>query len=329
MKDPVRVAVTGAAGQIGYSLLFRIASGSMLGPDQPVILQMLEIEPALGALAGVKMELDDCAFPLLAGTVETSDANQAFEGADYALLVGSMPRKAGMERSDLLEANGGIFTGQGKALSETANTSVKVLVVGNPANTNCLIAMNNAPNIPDAQFTAMTRLDHNRAIAQLAQKTGSSVNEITHMTIWGNHSATQYPDLFHTEVNGQNAAELVNDQQWLENEFIPTVQQRGAAIIEARGASSAASAASAAVDHMRDWALGTAQNDWVSMAIPSAGDYGAPDGIITSFPCTTSEGDYLVVTGLEIDSFSQDKIEASWAELVEERDTVAAMGMLG
>ena len=329
MKDPVRVAVTGAAGQIGYSLLFRIASGSMLGPDQPVILQMLEIEPALGALAGVKMELDDCAFPLLAGTVETSDANQAFEGADYALLVGSMPRKAGMERSDLLEANGGIFTGQGKALSEAANSSVKVLVVGNPANTNCVIAMNNAPNIPDAQFTAMTRLDHNRAIAQLAQKTGSSVNEITHMTIWGNHSATQYPDLFHTEVNGQNAAELVNDQQWLEHDFIPTVQQRGAAIIDARGASSAASAASAAVDHMRDWALGTPQNDWVSMAIPSTGDYGAPEGIITSFPCTTQGGDYEVVTGLEIDQFSQAKIEASWAELVEERDTVAAMGMLG
>ena len=329
MKDPVRVAVTGAAGQIGYSLLFRIASGSMLGPDQPVILQMLEIEPALGALAGVKMELDDCAFPLLAGTVETSDANQAFEGADYALLVGSMPRKAGMERSDLLEANGGIFTGQGKALSEAANSSVKVLVVGNPANTNCLIAMNNAPNIPDAQFTAMTRLDHNRAIAQLAQKTGSSVNEITHMTIWGNHSATQYPDLFHTEVNGHNAAELVNDQQWLENDFIPTVQQRGAAIIEARGASSAASAASAAVDHMRDWALGISQNDWVSMAIPSTGDYGAPEGIITSFPCASHEGDYAVVTGLEIDQFSQAKIEASWTELVEERDTVAAMGMLG
>ena len=329
MKDPVRVAVTGAAGQIGYSLLFRIASGSMLGPDQPIILQMLEIEPALGALAGVKMELDDCAFPLLAGTVETSDANQAFEGADYALLVGSMPRKAGMERSDLLEANGGIFTGQGKALSEAAKSSVKVLVVGNPANTNCVIAMNNAPNIPDAQFTAMTRLDHNRAIAQLAQKTGSSVNEITHMTIWGNHSATQYPDLFHTEVNGQNAAELVNDQQWLEHDFIPTVQQRGAAIIDARGASSAASAASAAVDHMRDWALGTPQNDWVSMAIPSTGDYGAPEGIITSFPCTSSGGDYAVVTGLEIDQFSQAKIEASWAELVEERDTVAAMGMLG
>ena len=329
MKDPVRVAVTGAAGQIGYSLLFRIASGSMLGPDQPVILQMLEIEPALGALAGVKMELDDCAFPLLAGTVETSDANEAFNGADYALLVGSMPRKAGMERSDLLEANGGIFTGQGKALSETANSSVKVLVVGNPANTNCLIAMNNAPDIADAQFTAMTRLDHNIAIAQLAQKTGASVNDIQRMTIWGNHSATQYPDLFHAEVNGQNAAGMVNDQQWLENEFIPIVQQRGAAIIEARGASSAASAASAAVDHMRNWALGTEEGDWVSMAIPSTGDYGAPEGIITSFPCTTNNGQYEVVTGLEIDDFSRDKIEASWAELVEERDAVAGMGLLG
>ena len=329
MKDPVRVAVTGAAGQIGYSLLFRIASGSMLGADQPVILQMLEIEPALGALAGVKMELDDCAFPLLAGTVETSDANEAFNGADYALLVGSMPRKAGMERSDLLEANGGIFTGQGKALSEAANSSVKVLVVGNPANTNCLIAMNNAPNIADAQFTAMTRLDHNRAIAQLAQKTGASVNDITQMTIWGNHSATQYPDLFHAEVAGQNAAELVDDQQWLENDFIPTVQQRGAAIIDARGASSAASAASAAVDHMRDWASSTNKGDWVSMAIASTGDYGAPEGIITSFPCTTLNGQCEVVTGLELDAFSREKIEASWAELVEERDAVAGMGLLG
>ena len=329
MKDPVRVAVTGAAGQIGYSLLFRIASGSMLGADQPVILQMLEIEPALGALAGVKMELDDCAFPLLAGTVETSDANEAFNGADYALLVGSMPRKAGMERSDLLEANGGIFTGQGKALSEAANSSVKVLVVGNPANTNCLIAMNNAPNIADAQFTAMTRLDHNRAIAQLAQKTGASVNDITQMTIWGNHSATQYPDLFHAEVAGQNAAELVDDQQWLENDFIPTVQQRGAAIIDARGASSAASAASAAVDHIRDWASSTNEGDWVSMAIASTGDYGAPEGIITSFPCTTLNGQCEVVTGLELDAFSREKIEASWAELVEERDAVAGMGLLG
>jgi len=329
VKDPVRVAVTGAAGQIGYSLLFRIASGSMLGPDQPVILQMLEIEPALGALAGVKMELDDCAFPLLAGTVETSDANEAFNGADYALLVGSMPRKAGMERSDLLEANGGIFTGQGRALSEAANSSIKVLVVGNPANTNCLIAMNNAPNIADAQFTAMTRLDHNRAIAQLAQKTGASVNDITKMTIWGNHSATQYPDLFHAEVAGQNAAEMVNDQQWLESDFIPTVQQRGAAIIDARGASSAASAASAAVDHMRNWASNTNEGDWVSMAIASTGDYGAPEGIITSFPCTTQNGRYEVVTGLELDGFSHEKIEVSWAELVDERDAVAGMGLLG
>ena len=329
MKDPIRVAVTGAAGQIGYSLLFRIASGSMLGPDQPVVLQMLEIEPALDALAGVKMELDDCAFPLLAGTIETSDASEAFEGAEYALLVGSMPRKAGMERSDLLEANGSIFTGQGKALSAAADRSVKVLVVGNPANTNCLIAMKNASEIPDAQFTAMTRLDHNRAIAQLAQKTGSSVNEITHMTIWGNHSATQYPDLFRAEVDGRNAAEMVNDQQWLENDFIPTVQQRGAAIIDARGASSAASAASAAVDHMNNWALGTTPGDWVSMAIPSTGDYGAPEGIITSFPCTAQDGSYRVVPGLQLDEFSQAKIEASWEELVEERDAVADMGLLG
>jgi len=301
----------------------------MLGPDQPVILQMLEIEPALGALAGVKMELDDCAFPLLAGTVETSDPNEAFNAAEYALLVGSMPRKAGMERSDLLEANGGIFTGQGRALSDAADRSVKVLVVGNPANTNCLIAMNNAPNISNSQFTAMTRLDHNRAIAQLAQKTGASVNDIRRMTIWGNHSATQYPDLFHAEVDGQNAAAMVNDQQWLETDFIPTVQQRGAAIIDARGASSAASAASAAVDHMRNWTAGTEDGDWVSMAIPSTGDYGAPEGIITSFPCTTNDGQYTVVPGLDIDSFSQEKIEASWAELVDERDAVAEMGLLG
>jgi len=301
----------------------------MLGADQPVILQMLEIEPALGALAGVKMELDDCAFPLLAGTVETADANEAFNGVDYALLVGSLPRKAGMERSDLLQANGGIFTGQGKALSATANSAVKVLVVGNPANTNCLIAMRNATNVPDGQFTAMTRLDHNRAIAQLAQKTNASVKDITRMTIWGNHSATQYPDLFHAEVNGENAAALVNDQEWLEEEFLPTVQQRGAAIIDARGASSAASAASAAVDHMRDWALGTPAGDWVSMAISSTGDYGAPEGIITSFPCTANGGSYSVVSGLDIDDFSRPKIEASWAELVDERDTVAAMGLLG
>lgn len=329
MSDPVRVAVTGAAGQIGYSLLFRIASGAMLGPDQPVILQMLEITPALGALDGVGMELDDCAFPLLAGMVKTDDANQAFEGADYALLVGSMPRKAGMERSDLLSANGGIFTGQGKALSDSANPDCKILVVGNPANTNCLIAMHNAPNIPNANFTAMTRLDHNRAKAQLSQKLGVSINDVTNMTIWGNHSATQYPDLFNAKVNGANAAEQVNDQDWIDGTFIPTVQKRGAAIIEARGLSSAASAASAAIDHMRDWAAGTASGDWVSMAIPSDGSYGAPEGIITSYPCTTSGGTYQVVQGLDVNDYSQSKMEATWAELVEERDAVAEMGLLG
>ncbi|MEZ5280883.1 MAG: malate dehydrogenase [Acidimicrobiales bacterium] len=329
MSDPVRVAVTGAAGQIGYSLLFRIASGAMLGPDQPVILQMLEITPALGALDGVGMELDDCAFPLLAGMVKTDDANQAFEGADYALLVGSMPRKAGMERSDLLSANGGIFTGQGKALSDSANPDCKILVVGNPANTNCLIAMHNAPNIPNANFTAMTRLDHNRAKAQLSQKLGVSINDVTNMTIWGNHSATQYPDLFNAKVNGANAAEQVNDQDWIDGTFIPTVQKRGAAIIEARGLSSAASAASAAIDHMRDWAAGTPSGDWVSMAIPSDGSYGAPEGIITSYACTTSGGTYQVVQGLDVNDYSQSKMEATWAELVEERDAVAEMGLLG
>ena len=329
MNDPVRVAVTGAAGQIGYSLLFRIASGSMLGPAQPIILHMLEIPPALGALTGVAMELDDCAFPLLCGMVKTVDPDEAFAGVDYALLVGSMPRKAGMERGDLLEANGGIFTVQGKALSDSASSDVKVLVVGNPANTNCLIAMNNAPNIADTQFTAMTRLDHNRAIAQVAAKAGVSVNDVSNMTIWGNHSATQYPDLFHANVNGQNAAELINDQAWLDGEFIPTVQKRGAAVIEARGLSSAASAASAAVDHMRTWAHGTATGDWVSMGIASDGSYGAPEGIITSYPVTCADGAYSVVHGLEIDSYSQAKIEASWAELVEERDVVSDLGLLG
>ena len=329
MNEPVRVAVTGAAGQIGYSLLFRIASGSMLGPDQPVILQMLEIPPALGALDGVGMELDDCAFPLLAGMVKTADPNEAFEGADYALLVGSMPRKAGMERGDLLEANGGIFTVQGKALSDSASSDVKVLVVGNPANTNCLIAMNNAPNIADAQFTAMTRLDHNRAIAQVALKTGTSVNDVTNMTIWGNHSATQYPDLFHTKVHGQTAAEMIDDHEWMDTDFIPTVQKRGAAVIEARGHSSAASAASAAVDHMRTWALGTPNGDWVSMGIPSDGSYGAPEGIITSYPVICSGGEYSIVQGLNINDYSQEKIEASWAELGEERDMVADLGLLG
>ncbi len=329
MNDPVRVAVTGAAGQIGYSLLFRIASGAMLGPDQPVELRLLEIPPALGALDGVMMELNDCAFGLLTSCTGTADPNEAFEGADYALLVGSMPRKVGMERSDLLEANGGIFTVQGKALSDSANPSVRVLVVGNPANTNCLIAMNNAPAIDDRQFTAMTRLDHNRAVTQLAAKAGVSVNEVTRMTIWGNHSATQYPDIFRAEVGGHNAAALVDDQKWLEDDFIPTVQQRGAAIISARGASSAASAASAAIDHIRDWVLGTPGGDWVSMGIPSVGDYGAPEGIITSYPVTVANGHYRVVTGLALDEFSRARIETSWAELADERDTVAAMGLLG
>ncbi|HCB34787.1 MAG TPA: malate dehydrogenase [Acidimicrobiaceae bacterium] len=329
MREPVRVAVTGAAGQIGYSLLFRIASGSMLGPDQPVVLAMLEIEPALGALAGVGMELDDCAFPLLAGTVETADARTAFDGARYALLVGSMPRRAGMERSDLLAANGGIFTAQGKALSDAADPSVRVLVVGNPANTNCLIAMANAPDIDRTRFTAMTRLDHNRATAQLAAKASVSVNDVDRMTIWGNHSATQYPDIFHARIDGRPAADVVDDRDWLRDDFIPTVQQRGAAVIEARGASSAASAASAAVDHMRDWATGTPAGDWTSMAVASAGDYGAPEGVVASFPCETADGAWSVVGGLELDEFSRDRIERSWAELVDERDAVEGMGLLG
>ncbi|MDZ7679577.1 MAG: malate dehydrogenase [Acidimicrobiales bacterium] len=328
MKDPVRVAVTGGAGQIGYSLLFRIASGQMLGEDQPVILQLLEITPALDALKGVAMELDDCAFPLLAGIVQTDDANQAFDGVEYALLVGSRPRSKGMERKDLLEANGAIFTGQGKALSDNAADGVKVLVVGNPANTNCLIAMNNAPNIAGAQFTAMTRLDHNRAKAQLAAKVGAPVTAVTNMTIWGNHSATQYPDIFHAEVNAKNAAELVDDQNWLENEFIPTVQQRGAAIIEARGLSSAASAANAAIDHVRDWVAGTPDGDWVSMAIPSDGSYGVSEGLISSFPVTCSGGTYEIVQGLDIDDFSRGRIDATVAELGDERDTVADLGLL-
>ena len=326
--EPVRVAVTGAAGQIGYSLLFRIASGALLGPDQPVILQMLEITPALGALDGVAMELDDCAFPLLAGMVKSDDADVAFGDADIALLVGSRPRTKGMERGDLLAANGAIFTGQGKALSNSAAKDVKVLVVGNPANTNALIAMNNAPDLDPRQFTAMTRLDHNRAMAQLAAKTGTTVNDITKMTIWGNHSATQYPDLFHAEVNGNNAAVTIDDQAWLEGEFIPTVQKRGAAIIEARGASSAASAANAAIDHVRTWVSGTAEGDWVSMAVPSDGSYGVPEGLISSFPCTTSGGDWTIVPNLDIDDFSRGRIDASVAELAEERDAVAELGLI-
>ena len=328
MKTPVRVAVTGAAGQIGYSLLFRIASGQMLGEDQPVILQLLDITPAMDALKGVAMELEDCAFPLLSDIVRTDDPNEAFGDISYALLVGARPRSKGMERKDLLEANGGIFKPQGKALSDNAASDVKILVVGNPANTNALIAMNNAPNIPNERFTAMTRLDHNRAIAQVAAKTGTTVSDITKMTIWGNHSATQYPDLFHAEVKGQNAAALVNDQAWLEIDFIPTVQQRGAAIIEARGLSSAASAANAAIDHMRTWALGSAKGDWVSMAIPSDGSYGVAEGIISSFPVTCANGKYEIVQGLDIDDFSRGRIDASVAELVEERDGVKELGLI-
>jgi malate dehydrogenase len=328
-KPAKRVAVTGAAGQIAYSLLFRIANGDMLGKDQPVILQLLDITPAMPAVKGVVMELDDCAFPLLAGVVVSDDPKVAFRDADYALLVGARPRSKGMERKDLLEANGAIFTVQGKALSDNAADDIRVLVVGNPANTNALIAMNNAPNIPNGRFTAMTRLDHNRAMAQLAAKTGTTVNDITKMTIWGNHSATQYPDLFHAEVGGRIAAEVVGDQGWLEGEFIPTVQQRGAAIIEARGLSSAASAANAAIDHVHDWVLGTPEGDWVSMAVPSDGSYGVPEGLMSSFPVTCSGGEYSIVQGLEIDEFSRGRIDATVAELVEERDTVAELGLIG
>ena len=328
MTTPVRVAVTGAAGQIGYSLLFRIASGAVFGPDQPVILQMLEITPALGALEGVAMELDDCAFPLLAGMVRTDNAETAFGDADAAFLVGAMPRKDGMERGDLLSANGGIFKPQGQAIAAAAKKDVKVLVVGNPANTNALIAMNNAKGMDPRRFTAMTRLDHNRAVSQLAAKVGRPVSSIKKMTIWGNHSSTQYPDLFHCEVDGKNAAQMVNDQAWLDGEFIPTVAKRGAAIIKARGLSSAASAANAAIDHMRSWALGTAEGDWVSMAIPSDGSYGVPEGIISSFPCVCKNGEYSIVQGLEIDAYSRAKIDASVAELVEERDEVKKLGLI-
>ncbi len=321
MKKPVRVVVTGAAGQISYSLLFRIASGSMLGPDQPVILQMLEITPALGALQGTAMELDDCAFPLLAGMVLTDDPKVAFKDADYALLVGARPRGPGMERKDLLEANAAIFSVQGKALNEVASRNVKVLVVGNPANTNSLIAQRNAPSLDPRNFTAMTRLDHNRALSQLATKTGTSINHIKKMTIWGNHSSTQYPDIANTTVNGKAAAGLV-DQAWYEGEFIPTVQQRGAAVIKARGASSAASAANAAIDHMRTWALGTAEGDWVSMGIYSDGSYGIDKGLIYSFPVTCKDGDWAIVQGLQISEFSRGRMKASERELQEERDAV-------
>ena len=321
MTSPVRVTVTGAAGQISYSLLFRIAAGEMLGPNQPVILQMLEITPALEALKGVAMELEDCAFPLLAGMVCTDDAAVAFKDSDYALLVGARPRGPGMERKDLLEANAAIFSAQGKALNDNASTDIKVLVVGNPANTNSLIAQRNAPDINPRQFTAMTRLDHNRALSQIANKTGTSINEVTHMTIWGNHSATQYPDLHGAKVNGQAAIDMV-DQSWYEDDFIPTVQQRGAAIINARGASSAASAANAAIAHMRSWALGTAEGDWVSMGVYSDGSYGIAEGLIYSFPCVCKDGDWEIVQGLEINDFSRAKMTATETELAEERDAV-------
>ncbi len=326
-EQPVRVAVTGAAGQIGYSLLFRIASGSMLGPDRPVILQMLEILPALAALEGVAMELEDCAFPLLAGMVKTDDPETAFDSADVAILVGAMPRKAGMERSDLLTANGAIFTSQGRALAAAASPDVRVLVVGNPANTNALIAMNNAEGLDPANFTAMTRLDHHRAIGQLAARTARPVTSIKKMTIWGNHSTTQYPDLFHCEVDGQPAHELV-DQDWIDDVFIPTVAKRGAAIIEARGASSAASAANAAISHMRDWVLGTPEGDWVSVGIPSDGSYGVPEGLMSSYPCIARNGRWQVVEGLEIDDYSRSRIDASVAELVDERHAVKELGLI-
>jgi malate dehydrogenase len=324
----VKVAVTGAAGQIGYSLLFRIASGSMLGAEQPVELRLLEIPPALKALEGVVMELDDCAFPLLSKVEIGDDPKTVFDGVNLACLVGARPRTKGMERGDLLEANGAIFKPQGQALNDHAADDVKVLVTGNPANTNALIAMHNARDVPAERFNALTRLDHNRAKAQLAAKTGASVNDVTHMTIWGNHSATQYPDLFNALVKDQHAAELIDDQQWLESTFLPTVQQRGAAIIEARGASSAASAANATVEHMRDWVLGTSEGDWVSMSVPSDGSYGVPEGLISSFACTTSGGAYQIVQGLKINDFSRGKIDASVAELIEERDAVRALGLI-
>ena len=323
-KAPIRVAVTGAAGQIGYALLFRIASGEMLGKDQPVILQMLEIpdEKAQKALKGVMMELDDCAFPLLHGMIPASDPMVAFKDVGVALLVGARPRGPGMERKDLLEANGKIFGPQGQALDKVADRNVKVLVVGNPANTNCLIAMKNAPSLKPTQFTAMMRLDHNRATSQVAQKIGKLVPTVKKITIWGNHSATQYPDLFQAEAEGKKVWPMINDQAWLESTFIPTVQKRGAAIIEARGLSSAASAANAAIDHVRDWSLGTRDGDWVSMGIPSDGSYGIPEGVIYGYPVTTRNGSYTIVKGLEISEFSRKRMDATLKELHEERDGV-------
>jgi malate dehydrogenase len=326
VSDPVRVTVTGAAGQIGYSLVFRIASGQLLGPDQPVDLRLLEIPPAMGALEGVAMELIDGAFPLLAGLDLHDDPSNAFDGVNIALLVGSRPRTKGMERAELLSENGKIFTVQGKALNDNAAADLKVLVVGNPANTNCLIAMNNAPDIPRERFTAMMRLDHNRATAQLANKVGASVTDITQMGVWGNHSPTMYPNLFHAEVRHEQAAKVVDDQVWIESDFLPNVGKRGAAIIEARGSSSAASAASAAIDHVYDWVTG--ELDWVSMGVPSDGSYGIPEGLICGFPCICTDGQWKIVEGLEIDDFSRTKIDASVAELVSERDTVAGQGLI-
>ena len=327
MSNPVRVTVTGAAGQIGYSIVFRIASGQLLGREQPVALRLLEIPPAMGALEGVAMELIDCAFPLLEGIDLSDDPKEAFDGVNIALLVGSRPRTKGMERAELLSENGKIFTGQGKALNEGAAEDVKVLVVGNPANTNCLIAMNNAQDIPRERFTSMMRLDHNRAVAQLAAKLAVPVTDVTEMGVWGNHSPTMYPDLFHAQVAGTQAAAAVDDQAWIEDDFLPNVGKRGAAVIEARGASSAASAANAAIDHVRDWVAGT-DGGWVSMGVPSDGSYGVPEGLIAGFPCTCSGGDYAIVEGLEIDDFSRAKIDASVAELTDERDTVKQQGLI-
>ncbi|MFD6281610.1 malate dehydrogenase [Streptomyces sp. NPDC060209] len=327
-RTPVNVTVTGAAGQIGYALLFRIASGHLLGPDVPVNLRLLEIPQGLKAAEGTAMELDDCAFPLLRNIEITDDANVGFAGANVALLVGARPRTKGMERGDLLSANGGIFKPQGKAINDNAADDIKVLVVGNPANTNALIAQAAAPDVPAERFTAMTRLDHNRAISQLAARTGAAVSDIKRLTIWGNHSATQYPDIFHAEIAGKNAAEVVNDEAWLADTFIPTVAKRGAAIIEARGASSAASAANAAIDHVHTWVNGTAEGDWTSMGIPSDGSYGVPGGIISSFPVTTKDGKYEIVQGLDINEFSRARIDASVQELTEERDAVRELGLI-
>jgi malate dehydrogenase len=325
---PLKVAVTGAAGQIGYSLLFRLASGSLLGPDRPIELRLLEIEPALKTLEGVVMELDDGAFPLLAGVQIGADPNKIFDGVNLALLVGARPRGPGMERGDLLEANGAIFTAQGKALNSVAADDVRIGVTGNPANTNALIAQTNAPDIPKERFSALTRLDHNRALSQLAKKTGASVTDIKKVTIWGNHSATQYPDIFHAEINGKNAAEVVNDEKWIADDFIPTVAKRGAAIIDARGSSSAASAASATVDAARDWLLGTPKDNWVSMAVVSDGSYGVPEGLISSFPVTTKGGDWSIVQGLDINDFSRSRIDKSTAELADERSAVTDLGLI-